>query len=843
MADNNSAPPPGLEEFLAQDPVVEPAAPQQSSAPQPQDPNMPEGLNEFIAPELNEEKYGGLSGELKAGALGVSEGVLGPVGPMIAKGLGAKSEDLRGYKETNPISHGTGQVLGLASSMATGVGEGALLAKLGARSKEIAGIGGKLSGISKLGATERAAQIAKGTSLASKIEASVVQAAVENIALTAGDEITKRIIEDPEQTLGSAMADVGLSGLLGGGAGVALGSISPLWKATAGTKLGKFTEDFKSRMHERMHNPEPLEAMTKELGDFHQNITSAADEVYGPTGLKASATSKSVPELNDRIRGQAQEILGKLDTTLSEMNGDSLAYPSRLTNKLAKNYQEFANVVKNPEATSSEIFNALEDLKRNTQAYSKFDKFIKPTDEAYDFTQKAKELAHDLRLKSEDESVWKGAAKVQQEINSGFKQYIQPLKDFERRFTEKVNGETVISPGKVAAFFNKAGKPSGETQRKILQNFKEATEEYSKAIAKAHEKLGSESPIKPLSLNGVEKALGETNPGSKLADAVVDKLFTDAGSKVTAAGAGALAGGMLGHPYIGALVGEHTLSSFFKSALPALIKPLLTQETNAVGLKAAAEYVNTVSKGEAKLAKAARNIFNVASSLGHATKTVVAGRYASTDSERKRLDRQIQSLQEDPSHLIKAGGAIPHYLPNHAVTIGETTARAVQYLNSIRLDQPRVNPLDSKLPISKEKEAEYQNALDIAAKPLVVLEKIQKGNLTPKDVVALKTMYPGLYQRMSAKIMDEMTSAIVAGKVIPYSKRMSLSMFLGQPLDSTLTPEAIMAAQGTQTAVKQNEAAQQGDKAPAASSVKGLSKAPQRYMTPGQAAEQRRSNH
>lgn len=770
--------------------------------------------------EILEDKYGSPSQQIKAGLEGVAEGIAGPLATATETNLlGIKPEDIRGRRQENPITHGAGQIAGLAGSMASGVGEGALLAKLGSKANLITRGAGEAS-------------------LARNIAASAVQGAVENMALTTGDEITKRLIDDPHQSLGSAMADVGLSGLLGGGVSGGLGAISPLWKATAGTKLGKYTGDFKARLHERMHNSEPLEALTKELEDFHGNITTGADEVYGPQGLKASATSKAVPEINDKISDQASEIASKMDATLAEMNANQLAYPARLTDKLSKNYQEFANVIKKPDVSSSEVFNALEDLKRNAQAYSKYDKFVKPTDAEYDFVQKAKELAHDLRMKSEDEGVWKGAAKVQKEINEGFKQYIQPLKEFQSKFMEKLNGELVIAPGKVAAFFNKAGKPTGKTQRQVLENFKKASQEYAKAIDKAHLKLGSESPIKPLELYNIDKALEEISPGAKLADVIVDKSLSDLGSKAAGGATGAVVGGMLGHPYIGALIGEHTLASFYKSTLPALIKPMLGKPTSAEGLKAAAEYGAAISKGESKINRAARNIFNVVSNTGHATRSVIAGQYASSDAERKRLDKQLQALQKDPSNLVKTGGAISHYLPDHAPVISETAAHVIQYLQKLRPQQDKQNPLDRDMPISKIKQAEYENALDIAAKPLIVMDKINKGNLTPQDIVALKSMYPGLYQRMSSSIMNEMSDSVNKGKIIPYAKRMSLSMFLGQPLDSTMTPTSIMAAQPISNAAPTPN--QQPARAPSASSLKNLSKSPQRYMTAEQQTQARK---
>jgi hypothetical protein len=84
-----------------------------------------------------------------------------------------------------------------------------------------------------------------------------------------------------------------------------------------------------------------------------------------------------------------------------------------------------------------------------------------------------------------------------------------------------------------------------------------------------------------------------------------------------------------------------------------------------------------------------------------------------------------------------------------------------------------------------------------------------------------------------------MTDAIDKEDPISYKTRMSLSLFFGRPLDSTLTPEAIQSAQISNNTQLSNEQQQQPDQRPK-HSMTALNKLAPMYSTPGQSAEAKR---
>ncbi len=221
----------------------------------------------------------------------------------------------------------------------------------------------------------------------------------------------------------------------------------------------------------------------------------------------------------------------------------------------------------------------------------------------------------------------------------------------------------------------------------------------------------------------------------------------------------------------------------------AMLKFLATDgEVSAPGFKAAADYITSMSRGENALANTTASIF-------HEGRTVLPSKMLPTPERTEKLDKKLQSLQKDPTPLMNTGGQIAKYLPNEHQSLVQTAASSVNYLNSQRPVPQKAMPLDNKQQIPKIEKAKWQRKLEIAEQPLVAMNGIKDGSITQDDVNTLKTLYPGLYQRASRKIIEHISEAQADGKTIPYKTRIGLATFLGSPLDSTQTQASIAAAQ------------------------------------------------
>jgi hypothetical protein len=170
----------------------------------------------------------------------------------------------------------------------------------------------------------------------------------------------------------------------------------------------------------------------------------------------------------------------------------------------------------------------------------------------------------------------------------------------------------------------------------------------------------------------------------------------------------------------------------------------------------------------------------------------------------------------------------------------QAASSAINYVKSFEPKQPQSLSFDSgvKTPPSAHTDM-YNHVLRVTEQPLSVLHKVKQGTVIPEEVGAIKTIYPALYQRLSDQITEHMVEAKGKGATIPYRTKIGLSAFLGSPIDTTFTPEAIQAAQP----VQQNQppqGAQTGVQPKRSTS--GLDKMATMAQTPGQARVAERSS-
>lgn len=170
---------------------------------------------------------------------------------------------------------------------------------------------------------------------------------------------------------------------------------------------------------------------------------------------------------------------------------------------------------------------------------------------------------------------------------------------------------------------------------------------------------------------------------------------------------------------------------------------------------------------------------------------------AAAMASRAKLAHMVDMYTANPAELFNSGDGNP--LPQYAQAFAGANARAVQYLASQKPNTDPSAPLDAKREPTVFEKAKYNNALDMAQQPLLILDKIQKGTLLPQDLQAVQTIYPNLYKNLQSKIMAQVVDMKQKGKTIPYAQRLQLSSFLGTPLDSTSSPQGVLNLQLVQS--------------------------------------------
>lgn len=848
-----------------------------------------------------------------------AQGVVGPLAPLVeTKLLGIDPEDIRARAEANPAAAMTGEITGLGGSMLTGVGVGSMAANLG---------------------TKAAAKVLpQAPTIINKIGSMAVQGAIENAAIQSSNEVTKMVLKDPNQTLGTAIADIGLMGLIGGGASGAIGSVNPLWKATVGKKtdgilgaiskkLGGIEGQADNALESSLNSHGLLDDVAPEI-----KAAMSADPAVQQQAQKLmdSATSsgvkyqQSLSDFHDTIGLKMGEALGKKADDIAALDninphevgeGIKAAVKSKLEAQyepIAKAYDEITKRFKDTtflpglkNETTSSLANLLDPGVSTQSAEAKLLKrVVKEVNqlqnleqlrnyssslgretagiakqELWDVGRKIRGVLNDAEERTLNFVVEHEAPELlasHKATNAAYKELKTIIGDLNDRLhagntggvktflknLDAMDAETILNrlnPSNKADIITElstrfpevAGKVKDFHLAKILKQSRHTSAQGSGISAnKLYKQLfeGKMSPqmrdfiMSPESAQTIKglKGLADKLPEkigksgtAQALDGIFSHLPGTATGLVTAAVTDSLGiGGIVG--VLTKLVGRDVPDA----ARLALLKFLGSSNRIEPGaFKATVDYIQSVVKGEQRISKAAKAVFK-------SGKAAISERMLPDHKDTERLDKRLKELQKDSSKLLDVGGETAHYMPDHGQAMGATAANAVNYLNSLRPQSPKLSPLSKELPLNPVQKAAYTRALQIAQQPLLVLNKVQQGTIIPSDIVALNTMYPDLYNKLRSQLMSNMADSINKGEEIPYKARIGLSMFMGEPLDATMSPSSIQSAQPAPKQEQSRELAGERQKlGPSQQGAKALSKMPQSYQTPSQNREADRQKH
>lgn len=879
----------------------------------------------------DEGKYGTIGQQALAGVEGVAKGIAGPLAPLAqVHVLGMNPEDIRLRAETNPITHGVGEAVGLGAGLITGTGEAALMGKAGTLAMEAAGLGGK--------ALETA-------SLGYKVGSAAVQQAAEMAVYQGGDEVAKVILKDPNSSVESAMANIGLAAALGGATGAALeGTVKPLWNATAGPKVSEFLTGLKDHLNggSRLILPGETEAAIKNLGiemspeiraaiskdpklvehfttlKYAQNpkIMGAIEKVQNDASEAVAASLNMHPsQIAEYSENEAgHDLLGAFKKEYAEKYGPmqeayakrkaeaatiSIPDDARLEQyeKLIVNgmekvgtdspyyglYHEYGNrmlardTVGGLDQVITEInnrvkglkvggdyntINALNDIKRSMQDLQENQIVQQSANLEKQGVEYGSALGRDLNRERADLTAqYRNFAEMSEELSNhvGAGNFYG-AKTLEGKLENKVTAEALLNKFSFknnADFIPFLQKNFPETLAEVQQNelkrllkpaFLSAKGENAININKLNDILDKnlagkkeyiEQLLSPEAIQKIRaaKTLVDSIPSPKDSGTPggLAKLLKNMPASALAGigmimghGAGHVAGGGVGGMLIGEL--SHKLGREAPDAVRLAYLKFMgsDQPIKAEGFKAMVDFFSNVYKGEHLLNKATANVFKAGT-------PVLASHQMPDAKDREKLDKAVVRLQDKPNQLMNQKDDLGHYLPNHQMATSETSARALQYLQSIKPKPHTFGPLDRPVPPQPIEIARYNRALDIAQQPAIVLEHMKNGTLMATDIADLHNLYPALYQSLTQKITNQMTSHHAEDEPIPYKTRMSISLFLGQPVDASMQPMSIQAAQPKpQAPVPPQQGSQaSGNKG----TTKDLGKLSKSYQTPLQSSE------
>jgi hypothetical protein len=199
--------------------------------------------------------------------------------------------------------------------------------------------------------------------------------------------------------------------------------------------------------------------------------------------------------------------------------------------------------------------------------------------------------------------------------------------------------------------------------------------------------------------------------------------------------------------------------------------------------------------------------------------------------------RQLAVLNPDQlvDHLTNAHPNISNVAPNVAPHVFSTATNAIQFLNGKLPSHGNELPQDRAPGPSSVQKRAWLDLHEAVSDPVSILSHVKNGTLNSHHLEALQSVYPDLHQEMISKITDHLGSLQSKDKQLPYGKRMAISKFIGQPLDSTMTPQnmqAVLASAGQQQAQSQA-----GPKKASGKELDQINKVNEIYQTPLQQRE------
>jgi len=213
--------------------------------------------------------------------------------------------------------------------------------------------------------------------------------------------------------------------------------------------------------------------------------------------------------------------------------------------------------------------------------------------------------------------------------------------------------------------------------------------------------------------------------------------------------------------------------------------------------------------------------------------------------QKSGMIRQLAALPADQfsDHLSQVHPGIATTAPNIAPHIFSAATNAVQFLNSKLPHSGNELPFDEKSKASKGERSAWLELHDLVSDPTSVLNHVKNGTLTSHHMEAMRTVYPDLHQHMVDKINQELGGLKMKGKDVPYSKKIAISKFIGQPLDSTMTSQNMQAIINS-AAPNPGPAVAAGQKGKASgTALTQINKTNSIYQTPDQHREFEKGGH
>lgn len=788
---------------------------------------MPDGF------ELDEDKYGGVGGSLKSFGLGAARGAslgLSDVG-LTKSGL-VNPQTIQGLQEENPISSFAGEAAGVVGSsvLAPELAPASLIGKAGAAVTT----GAKAIKLARL--AEDGTLAAKVLGAGGDIAAHAAGSAVEGAAFAGiGNTLNEYALGDPGLN-GEKIVDNFSKGALWGGAlGGALKSaaigIPPavtaardgmenlrntLWGTGVGGDAGlagkiapesKFTEAVGHRMTNLNVNQQTdlLNSTADNLNEVHNNTQTAIKD------LNRSLRPQEIDALIDtadpnKVMGAVGEIHQAMSSAVEKMEANPALYSSNAAAKISQHIEQLENkmeeIGKKPifDSVPSSLFNDLKDIKQSlgNWGYGIMD----PTKgDTKNILTGLSNLVSD-KLKDPDIFGHVGSSYAAHDaLLKDVYQFIGPngkptnkLSGLMRNTGTRTKPNFEFDSTKLGGAFKNSEMTSGRSKLEALNDYFDVLKKLPDHLENTHANVPNDISFSGKELSSMleKRQQSVSDAGQKYLEAVKNQKGALGFKDMLAATVG------FAHPVVGAAYEAYNIAT----------KPF--QYMNAL-----AQVERMVGKTTEAIGKGASSVFEPSLRVVGRAKGALIPALTADQHEDTRKD--LAQVTSNPQMMIDKLNAATEDMHNVAPDMASSTQqammRASQFLQSKMPTQGQTNPFEEKYEPSQMELAQFNRYLSIVNKPTSVFDLMKHNLMGPEAVETLSVVYPKLYDHMKDVMLKEMTARLDKKETVPFSVKQQISMFMGQPVDSSLSPQSILANQmAMQANERQNQMAQGGAK-------------------------------
>jgi hypothetical protein len=229
--------------------------------------------------------------------------------------------------------------------------------------------------------------------------------------------------------------------------------------------------------------------------------------------------------------------------------------------------------------------------------------------------------------------------------------------------------------------------------------------------------------------------------------------------------------------------------------------------------RAAQRTSNVVSKGAAAIFKPVEKA---------ATKgTGILVDKLSTEEKLKRFEKRTKTLNNftaNPASLLdkvdETTQATYETAPNVTAALQQTAIRGAMFLASKmpRASSPQL-PFDKDYQPSPSQVTRFDRYYEAVHDPLTVMAQLKEGRVLPESQEAVAAVYPSLMAEMKQEVTSKLADYKAGDKShLTYQQKLAIGKFLGAPLSTSATPQAIAANQASHATPTQQQGGSDGVK-------------------------------